>query len=294
MKVLPGAKLAPAFAAFGVATLFCSPLLPQAAQAQGMPGGQFNGGQFNRRPPFAFGTVTAVDAGAGTITINSQMGSQTIQTQGGAQIVTQSAATVADLKVGDKVQIQGVPTGIMASTLTIGQSPLTPGGPGGGPGGPGGGQGRGGPAGGPMSSFAMASGTVSSTSPLTIALSSSVSLTLTLASDAKVTKFAPLALGDIKVGDRVVSTGQAAADGTFAATMVGVNLTMGGMGMGGQRGPGGAGPRGFGGPGGFGGGQGRGFGGPGGSFGGPGGGGPGGPDGPPPDGGPGGPPPDGN
>ncbi len=123
----------------------------------------------------------------------------------------------------------------------------------------------------------MASGTVTSTSPLTISLSEGVSLTLKLDAKAKVTKFTTVTLGGIKVGDRIAAMGQTGDDGTFTASLVGVNVDMGGMMGGGMGGRGG-----FGRGGGFGG-RGRGGqGGPGG-FGGPGGG-PGGP--PPPDQGP--------
>ena len=104
-----------------------------------------------------------------------------------------------------------------------------------------------------------------------------------MAANAKITKIAPLAFSSLKVGDRLVASGQAGADGSsFTATGIAVNMNTGG-GMGG--------PGGFGGFGGPGGGRG-GFGGPGGGpggQGGPGGGGPGGqggqggdPGGPPP------------
>jgi len=273
----------------------------------GGPGG-FGGGRgggrggFGGRMPFATGTVTAVNVGAGTVTVTSPFGgqSQTIQTQGTTTISTQTTASVSDLKVGDKVQVSGVPTGITASRVTIGDSPLTP--PGGGPGGPGGFGGR--PGGGPGSpggpgaapAQAFATGTVSSLNPLTLKLSDTVSMTLKMDTAAKVTKYATTALSAVKVGDQVVATGQSNDDGSFSATTLGVNVDMGGGGGGfggrgggggfGQGGPGGFGGGGFGGGGRRGGGR-RGGGGQGGPpQGGPGGGGFGGPgaDGPPPDG----------
>lgn len=266
MKTLRMFWLAPAFAA-----MLLVPALQPAAKAQG-PGGGGPGGGFNRRMPFAIGKVTAVDAAASTITITSQFGgggSQTIKTQDTTTIVLQITATVSDLKVGDKIEVQGVPTGITASSLTIGQSPLPTGGfgrPGGG-GGPGG---NGGPGGGnpgaPPAFSAFATGKVTSLSPLTIAVSDTVSLTLKMAANAKVSKFTPMALGRIKIGDRVFSMGQTGDDGTFTATSVALNLDTSSQ-MGGRGG--------FGGGGGFGG-RGRG-----GRPGGPGSGGPG-PGGPPP------------
>lgn len=271
MKTLSTARLVPALAAFGLATMLLTPILQPAAKAQGPGGGGPGGGGFNRRPPFALGTVTAVDTAADTITITPQFGggsSQTIKTENTTQIVSQSVAAVSDLKVGDQVEVQGVPTGMTASSLTIGQSPFMPGRPGG-SGGPGG---RPGGPGAPPPSFAVATGKVTSTSPLTVAVSDTVSLTLKMAANAKVTKFTPVTLGGIKVGDRVLSMGQTGDDGTFTATTVALNVDMGSL-MGGMGGRGGFG-------GGFGGGRGgreRGGrnGGPGG--GGPGGGGPGAP-----------------
>ena len=255
MKKTAQMRLAPALAGLGLIGLLCLPLLP--AQAQGGP--QQPGGRFGRRIPFAFGTVTAVDAAAGTITLSSPFGggSQTIQaTQGTTQIVSQTTATVSDLKVGDQVQVQGIPTGITASSVTVGQSPLPTMGGGRGFGGPGapGGQGGTAASGTPIRGQANATGTVTSTKPLTISLGQGISMTLTLTANAKISKYSPVALSSIRVGDQIVGAGQTGTDGIFAATSVGVNVTMG-MGQGGG---------GFGGPGG-------GFGGPGGGFGGRGG-----------------------
>ena len=304
-------QLAPTLAGLGIIVLLCAPILPAHAQFPGPPpdgqfggggqpggGGQFGGGgQPNRRPPFANGTVTAVDSASGTLTLSSRFGGQpeVIQTEATTKILSQGTATLSDLKVGDQIQIQGIPTGISASSVTIGQSPLPNFGggprPGGGPGNGGPGNGRPGENGSPpVKGQASASGIVTSVRPLTISLGQGISVTLTLAATAKVTKFTPVSLSSIKVGDRIVSTGQNNDDGTFAAATVGVNIDMAAMGMGGRGGPGG--PGGFGGPGGPGGsGRGRGNrgqGGGGGFGGGPGGGGPdgGGPGGP--NGGPGG------
>jgi len=230
MKNFAKTRLVPAIAAAALATLVFSPILQIATKAQGPQDGG-GPGQMNRRPPFMGGVVTAVDMAAGTITVDSPFGngdSQKIQTSSATKITSQVAATVSDLKQGDQVQIQGLPTGITATTLTIGQVPMPPGG--GGPGGFGGPGRRGGPGGGPTQSFAMASGTVSSTSPLTISLSSSASLTLKLDPAAKITKFSAIPLSSIKVGDRIMSFGQSGDDGTLTATTVSVNIDMGGMG----------------------------------------------------------------
>jgi hypothetical protein len=92
----------------------------------GQPGGPNGGGPNGgfRRAPFAFGTVTAVDTTGNTITLSTfNGGSQTVDVGTDAQIVTQTNVTVSDLKVGDQVAVQGIPTGITASQLTVGQPP---------------------------------------------------------------------------------------------------------------------------------------------------------------------------
>ena len=281
---------------------------PTLAQFPGGGGGGFpgggGGGGFQGRPPFAAGAVSAVDSGAGTITITPQFGGngpQTIRLDSSTQIVALAVVTVTDLKVGDKIAVQGIPTGITASSVTVGDPPAgLPGMGNGGPRGGGGGNGGGGNGGGGAAaapSFATATGTIkvlpTATDPhLTLSLGPDVQLFLKVADGAKVTKYTVVRLSDIKTGDRIMAAGQTADDGTLTATTVGVNLPQrggfgGGFGGGrGQRGNNRGGGGGFGGPGGFGGGG--GFGGPGGGgpggpggFGGPGGGGPGGP--PPPD-----------
>ena len=257
---------------------------PAFAQGPGggpPPPGQGGGGQ---RRPFAFGTVSAVDATGGTLTITTQNGdSQTVKVGTDAQIVTQQTVKVSDLKVGDQIAVQGVPTGLTASSLTAGQPPAgLPGAGGfGGPrGGGNGGGGNGGGGGGNTANtasqgFATASGTIktlptATDAHLSIALGADAVLFVKMADGAKVTKYATVALGDIKTGDKIVARGDTADDGTLTATTVGVNLQMGGPGGGGFGGFGGGGfgGGGFGG-GGFGGRRGGGRRGGGGGFGGP-------------------------
>ena len=260
-----------ALALLGTAALLTGPLWVSPAAAQGPGGGGFGGpggggfggqgGGFNRRPPFAYGTVSAVNTGAGTVTISSRFGGgdQVIQTQGTTQIMSQTAAKVSELKKGDKVEVSGMPTQMTATSLTIGDSPLAGlGGPGG-PGGPPPGAPGGNAAGGPVDT--RVTGTVTSTSPLTIALSPTASLTLKMDPNAKVAKYTPVALSAIKPGDKIAALGTANDDGSFAATTLAVNVDLGAMGrgfgrrggFGGQNGPGGPGGQsGSGGPGGLG------------------------------------------
>ena len=227
------------------------------AQAPGDPGGPppgQNGGPGNGgrtrvagQPPFAFGTVSTVDANAGTITITSQFGgnggsmSQVIRIDPGAQFVTQSEVAVADLKVGDQVQVQGAPTGITVSQFTVGALPAgLPGAGGFGPGGLGGPRGGvsggGGSAGGsangasPTLSFATAGGTIKTLPTkadphLALSLSADAQLFVKIADGARITRYTTLKLTDLKSGDRITASGQASADGTLAASLVGVNLT---------------------------------------------------------------------
>jgi hypothetical protein len=271
-KFRPAAAARLALAALAAATLGGVPLALAQDPGQGPPpgfgggpGGGGRGGQFGGpggRMPFAVGTVSGVDAANGTVTVQSQFGNgtqQTIRLAQGATVVTQAVVAVSDLKVGDRVQVQGVPTGITASSITAGEMlqmmPGFGGGPGGGPQGNnanGQNRTRGGAA--QQAAFASATGKITSVEPLTIALGGGVSLTVELAQSARVTRVTTVGLDSLKVGDRVMASGQAGDDGTFNATTVAVNVEM----------PGG----GFGGPGGgFGGG--RGFGGRGGGPGGP-------------------------
>ena len=244
------------------------------AQGGGGFGGGGGGGRQNFRPPFAFGAITAVDTAAGTITINSQFGGgapQVIKVGADSSVVTQTDTTVADLIVGDQVQVSGMPTGITVSQITVGTPPAgLPGGPGGrggpgGPGGPGGGGGNAAGGGAPApQGYAMANGTVktlptTADPQLSIALGPDVQLSLKIAPNAKITRYKTLSLADLKVGDQIIATGQTADDGTLNAISVGVNMPMarggfggggfGGRGRGNRRGgPGGPPPPGNGGP----------------------------------------------
>lgn len=249
----------------------------------GGPGGQFQGRGFPGQGggmPFLSGTIAGGDLDAGVINIQGPFGgnAQTVKVTSSTKVTSQKTVSVSDLAVGDQIQVQGIPASINASAITAGTPPDFMGGRGGFGGGPGfGGPGGGGQGGGlgqnraQSQAFANANGKITSTSPLTISIGGDVSVTVKPASSAKVTKYVNAPLSSLKVGDRVMISGQPGADGSFTATNIGVNMEMGGgRGFGGFGGPGGFGP---GGPGGFGPG---GPGGPGGS------GGPNGPDGPPP------------
>jgi hypothetical protein len=221
------------------------------------------------RAPFVAGTITGDNLDTGVLTIHSQFeaGNQTVNVTQNTQFATQTTVTVTDLKINDQIQIQGVPTGITASSITAGQMPpLLSGGIGGGMGGGfiGNTRNTGGQPNrgvqeiqqGQSQNFATANGSVVATSPLTLSIGNHMTLVVKLATDAKVTKISSSTLADLKVGDKIVASGQTDANGTFTATGVGVNLSVrDGFRSGGPRGfgpdgPGGLGGRGPGGPGG--------------------------------------------
>jgi hypothetical protein len=232
-------------------------------QGRGGPGGAF-GGQM----PFSMGTVTGGDPATGTIIIKTQIGgTQTIKVSPDAKFSVMSEVLVSALKLGDQVQVQGVPSKITADTISAGELPDVLAGAmggrrnrGGGPGAPGGqgvqagaadpnGAGQNGQAQAPQPPPAMASasGKIVSKDPLTIELSDSVSVVLKVSETTKITKIMPATINTIKLGDTILASGTAGQDGTFTATGIGININMGGMGGRGMfggfgGGPGGGGP----------------------------------------------------
>ena len=198
----------------------------------GMPGPPGGGGNpfSTARMPFALGTITAVNAGAGTLTVRSQFGGdlRTVKITPATDITARVEAKVSDLKVGDTVQVRGVPTGITASQISAGDtapSPVMGGGMmGGGPFGVGRPNGVAGPSG-PEAAYAQASGKITALGPLTIALPGGVSVTLTAAPNAKISRTVSEKIGSLKVGDTVMASGQPAPDGSLAATRLRVNDT---------------------------------------------------------------------
>jgi hypothetical protein len=218
------------------------------AMAQRMGNGP-GGRSMNSGMMFVIATVKAADSAAGTITVTTTSGETgTVHVGTRAQITTQQTIKIADLKVGDVVSVQGVPTGLTASRLTAGQAPtglpVMGGGPGDGPfGGRGdrrpGGDGQTGTGGSGSSTMrASASGTVkalpSQADPhLTVALSQDAVLSVKVADGAEITRYTSLTLDGVKVGDRVTLALQMGGDGTLTASAIGVNLSAGGPSSGG-------------------------------------------------------------
>ena len=221
----------------------------QGPGGPGGPGGFAGPGGMPGQMPFVMGSIKGIDVANRLITVATPFGGDdlTARIAGGAAIVKQAGGKASDLKVGETVQVQGIPTAISATNLTIGQPPAFMRGGFGGPspgGGPEGNAGRRTP----PQAFAMASGKVSSTSPLTVTIGDQAVVTLKLSANASITRFVQIGLADLKVGDRILLSGQMGEDGAFAATGAAVNLGMGGPGGPGFGGP--MGPRNPGGPGG--------------------------------------------
>lgn len=194
----------------------------------------------NGRMPFANGPVTAVDAAAGTITLTPMFGGgapQTVKVTDTTQITATRVGAVGDLKVGDTIQVRGVPTGITASQITAGDGADPPGGsisPL--PAGPRfGGKFNGSRPGlsGAQPAFAQATGKITGLSPLTVSVSDGVQVTLRVGPDAKISRNVREKIGDLKAGDRVMANGKAGDDGILAATRIRVNADLSiGFGMG--------------------------------------------------------------
>ena len=185
--------------------------------------------------PFASGAVTAVDSAAGTVTLTPMFigaAPQTVRVTGATQITAQKEAQVSDLKVGDVVQVRGVPTGITATQITAGEGsdPFM--------GGPfGGGMTRPGGANTAGMASAQASGRIASLNPLTITISEGVSVVLKTSANVRVVTTVTETVGDLKVGDRLMANGQSGGDNVLTATRIRVNADYG---MGGGRMPPGA------------------------------------------------------
>ena len=176
----------------------------------------FGGGQDDVPPlqtSFVTGTVSAVDANTGTFTLKTQArAAQLINTDSNSRIVQQTTVSVSALKVGDKIEVRGAPTGIRASMLMVGTPPA----------------GLSGPANTDVG-FAGANGTVKTLPTkadphLVLSLGTDVVLTVTVAANAKVVKYTAAQVSDLKTGEPVMAVGQMGTDGGLTATVVGINF----------------------------------------------------------------------
>ena len=180
--------------------------------------------QASEQIPIVAGTITGGNLRSGHLVIQSQFdNAQTIQVTDSTQIVTQLVVPASNIKVNDFVQVQGIPTGITASSLVDGQRPaffaLIDSAQRGG-----GSAGSNSAASDTRQGFAQAKGLVTSVNPLTIALSASVTMTVKIAPNAGITKITPLTINNLKSGDHVIAVGQINNAGVFVATGIAVNM----------------------------------------------------------------------
>jgi len=279
------ALIATAALAVGVSVVVAQP------GGGGGRGGGFGPGGFGMMGNMAFGTVTDGNVNEGWIKVSMGMGpggpggagmERTVKLNQQSALVTVSQATLADLKEGNGLMVNGIPTSVLGSRFVTGPNSapvvqvmtlLGGGGMGfrGGPGGPGDAAGGQGGVQIPPST-ASATGLITSLDPIKVKISEQVTVEIKPADGATYLQVVGLTWDKLAQNDRVFCTGQANDDGSLLAGTVVVmpaDLQLG-FGMGGFGGPGGGfGP---GGPGGGPGGPGGGPGGPGGGPGGPGGG----------------------
>jgi hypothetical protein len=157
------------------------------------------------------GTVSKVDAAAGTLEVTNRQGTaRTYTVPASALILKQGTATAADLKAGDTIAVTGQPKQIDATTVEMGEM-LTLGGPGGARAGGGqGGAGRGFGQGGAGRGFGFGQGrvrvqgSVSATSPnLTVKLEDGSTVQVNHTADTRFSRTTKGTLADVKSGDTV-------------------------------------------------------------------------------------------
>jgi hypothetical protein len=234
----------------------------------GSNGGAAGSGGFQGRLPGTAGQITAIDGT--TLTVKDRQNqSVKVTISGSTRITIQKTVAVSDIAKGDRLSVTGKKSGttIAASRISIMdlqlggqgrrfQGGTTPGsgtGTNGPPNGfrrPGGFTGQGGPPptdanGNPVGGTnlrlgGIAFGTVTKIDGGTITMSGfdGSTTTVTTSSSTTVTKSAPGALSDLKVGQNVRAVGSTGTDGTVAATAI--NEGTGGFGFfgGGRRGQG--------------------------------------------------------
>jgi hypothetical protein len=227
-----------------------------AGASVGGPGGGLGGGPGGQGAPGGFPGGTIASISGSVLTLSSFNGSSTKVVTSASTTVTQSATvTLADIKVGDYVVVQGlgsttkiaanriIDTGATAITLNQpGGGGAPPGGvaPGGnaaggaagnpppnGGGFPGGGPGGGGPGGvglGGDDDGAVFYGKVTAVNGTTLTVQSTATATTTwTVSSSSSTRYGAmttLAVSDLKAGESVAVTGTTATDGTITATNI--------------------------------------------------------------------------
>jgi hypothetical protein len=183
----------------------------------------------NANGPVAIGTVQSVSVTGGKITLSTQQGgTRVVYVTGATVIATETALTAGSLKVGDAIHVDGVPGGIIASSIVVGNLskilPPPPPPPGPGPSADTSSTGTGTTPPPPPPSGAFATGTVMSLNPLTIAVNQSGTVLITIPAGTTINKLVSLPLSSVKVGDRIVAAGTPNSDGSLLASTVAVNI----------------------------------------------------------------------
>ena len=174
--------------------------------------------------PGTSGTIASINGS--TLTIADQTGASTNVTAGSATKVSLAKpATLADVKVGDRITATGTSTGTNAITAarvsdqgTATTNTNAPNGSGR-PGGPSSGSGTGA---GAQPPGGFANGTVASINADTITITTrqGTSQTVTVTSATTYTKSTPGAVSDLRVGQSVAVTGTTGSNGTVTATAI--------------------------------------------------------------------------
>jgi hypothetical protein len=177
-----------------------------SAQAQGAPNSRGSG--------ITYGSVKSVDAAKRRIAlINARPGARTreVAVRTDAVLVRMSLARKADLKVGDKVSLTGVPLRIEARQIRIGDEPPSapPRSQGGAPA-PGRSAGQPGPS-------AQVYGRVNRITPLMISLSNGLLVEVRTSPQTRFMKLVATTIGQIKPGEPVMVYGRPGSDGTVDA-----------------------------------------------------------------------------
>ncbi|MCC6443558.1 MAG: hypothetical protein IT210_08910 [Armatimonadetes bacterium] len=216
------------------AGIFLTAVIVTVVVAQ-QPGPGGPGGFRNMMANMAMGTVVAIDLNNKAVQVQSsfgQAGARWVVIGSQTKMYRQVKSKVEDLKEGDQITVQGVPTAITARDMQIGEmpsfSPMPQGG------GPGGGAAR--PR---MQTNAMVAGKVTKLDPLTITTQDKVEVAVSVPENAQIVKITSATFRDIKQRDNFIAAGEPDEEGNLYAHTVGVGLSMGPMG--GFRGMGGMG-----------------------------------------------------
>ncbi|MCC6446595.1 MAG: hypothetical protein IT210_24470 [Armatimonadetes bacterium] len=210
---------------------------------EGGPGGPGRGGGRNMMANMAVGKVVSIDLNNRAVQVQSQFDPNTarwVAITDQTKVVRQVKGKLSDLKEGDQISVQGIPTAIKAAQVQIGEMPSLF--PGMRRGGPGGNQSRPGSQGRMPTSNASAQGKVTAFDPLTVTLTDKTEVVVTASENTPISKIETATFRDIKQNDMLAASGEPDEQGNLYAgtAIVGADFSqmMGGFGgrrMGGGR-----------------------------------------------------------